>query len=53
MGGLSGVLISFETGQTKVEWYLKSFPISISIGISVLSFQSDLSRNPLESNEIF
>lgn len=34
IGGLSGLVTSLETGQTKKEWYLNSFPKSTSIGIS-------------------
>ena len=42
-GGLSGPLASFETGQTKIEWYLNYFPISISIGYSFDYWSSYLS----------
>ena len=42
IGGSLGDEISFETGQTKSEWNLKSYPTSISIGISFFYFHSSL-----------
>ena len=44
VGGLSWVVMSLVTGQTKVEWYWWSFPNSIDTGISVLAFQEGLSN---------
>lgn len=49
IGGSLGDEISLDTGHTKREWNLKSYPTSISIGISFFYFHSSLFFKILDS----
>jgi len=49
IGGSLDDEISLDTGHTKSEWNLKSYPTSMSIGISFFYFHSSLFFRILDS----